>query len=52
MLTHATEEVAVTAPELVSALPWDDPAWFDRLLRQHMAPEHRTTLAWLLQAGK
>jgi hypothetical protein len=44
--------VAVTVPELVSALPWDDPAWFDRLLRQHMAPEHRTTLAWLLQAGK
>jgi ParB family chromosome partitioning protein len=50
VLIRSAEEVPVTAPELVSALPWDDPAWFDRLLRKHMASEHRTTLAWLLQA--
>ncbi|MGW1616936.1 ParB/RepB/Spo0J family partition protein [Streptomyces sp. NPDC002285] len=34
------------------ALPWDDPAWFDKELRRHMTPEHRKTLVWLLSADK
>ena len=38
--------------EATPDLPWEDPAWFDRMLREHMAPEHRSTLAWLLQADK
>jgi ParB family chromosome partitioning protein len=31
-------------------LPWDDPAWFDLMLRRHMSDEHRETLVWLLTA--
>jgi ParB family chromosome partitioning protein len=31
-------------------LPWDDPMWFDWVLRRRMTPENRTKLAWLLSA--
>ncbi|WP_046500630.1 ParB/RepB/Spo0J family partition protein [Streptomyces odonnellii] len=38
------------ASELLLALPWTDPTWFDRELRKHMSPEDRSRLVWLLQA--
>ncbi|MFI1314565.1 ParB/RepB/Spo0J family partition protein [Streptomyces albidoflavus] len=34
----------------VSALPWNDPKWFNEQLRAHMAPEHREELVLLLTA--
>ncbi|MFF7196883.1 ParB/RepB/Spo0J family partition protein [Streptomyces sp. NPDC088197] len=41
-----------TVDEAVPDLPWDNPAWFDRMLRLYMAPEQREALAWLLQADR
>ncbi|MFD7001739.1 ParB/RepB/Spo0J family partition protein [Streptomyces mirabilis] len=50
--TPATTTTATEEEPAIPDLPWSEPAWFDKQLRLHMAPEHRKTLVWLLSADK